>query len=232
MKEIIPLKKDIIFKTKIGELTNISLDHDYKINEDIIEGTVVISGTYKLTEASVQEEEFYYTIPFSVAISKRIDKDTINIEIDDFKYEPIKDVLKVNIDLLITCDEKESLESMLSKEENIIEESEDDKEMENDDLNNYIDNYFNSEEIKKEENVKENNIKDNNINIEDNISNITNNFVNENKYYTYKVYIVRSGDTIENICNKYNTTLEELKLYNNIGELNVGDKIIIPQVND
>ena len=31
---------------------------------------------------------------------------------------------------------------------------------------------------------------------------------------------------------KYNTTLEELKLYNNIGELNVGDKIIIPQVND
>ena len=36
MKEIIPLKKDIIFKTKIGELTNISLDHDYKINEDII----------------------------------------------------------------------------------------------------------------------------------------------------------------------------------------------------
>ena len=96
MKEIIPLKKDIIFKTKIGELTNISLDHDYKINEDIIEGTVVISGTYKLTEASVQEEEFYYTIPFSVAISKRIDKDTINIEIDDFKYEPIKDVLKVN----------------------------------------------------------------------------------------------------------------------------------------
>ena len=104
--------------------------------------------------------------------------------------------------------------------------------MENDDLNNYIDNYFNSEEIKKEENVKGNNIKDNNINIEDNISNITNNFVNENKYYTYKVYIVRSGDTIENICNKYNTTLEELKLYNNIGELNVGDKIIIPQVND
>lgn len=231
MKEIIPLKKDIIFKTKIGELTNISLDHDYKINEDIIEGTVVISGTYKLTEASIQEEEFYYTIPFSVAISKRIDKDTINIEIDDFKYEPIKDILKVNIDLLITCDEKESLESMLESDENIIEEKEEDENMENDNLDNYIDNYFNSEEVKTEENVK-NSIKDNEINMSDNISNITNNFVNENKYYTYKVYIVRNGDTIENICNKYNTTLEELKLYNNIGELNVGDKIIIPQIND
>lgn len=231
MKEIIPLKKDIIFKTKIGELTNISLDHDYKINEDIIEGTVVISGTYKLTEASIQEEEFYYTIPFSVAISKRIDKDTINIEIDDFKYEPIKDILKVNIDLLITCDEKESLESMLESDENIIEEKEEDKNMENDNLDNYIDNYFNSEEVKTEENVKSS-IKDNEINMSDNISNITNNFVNENKYYTYKVYIVRNGDTIENICNKYNTTLEELKLYNNIGELNVGDKIIIPQIND
>lgn len=232
MKEIIPLKKDIIFKTKIGKLTNISLDYDYKINEDIIEGTVVISGTYKLTEASVQEEEFNYTIPFSVAISKRIDKDTINIEIDDFKYEPIKDVLKVNIDLLITCKENESLESMLNKEENIIEESEEYKDMENDDLNNYIDNYFNSEELKQEENIIETNTKEENINIEDNISKITNNFINENKYYTYKVYIVRTGDTIENICNKYNTTLDELKLYNNINEINVGDKIIIPQVND
>ena len=74
MKEIIPLKKDIIFKTKISEVTSINLEHDYKILDDIVEGTVYLSGSYKMTEASVIEEDFVYNIPFSIAISKRINK--------------------------------------------------------------------------------------------------------------------------------------------------------------
>ena len=131
MKEIIPIKKDIIFKTKIGELNNISLDHDYKINEDAVTGTVAISGTYKMTEASVIEEEFYYTIPFEVAISKRIDKDTIKIDIDDFKYTIEKDILKVNIELELSCEE-------IREEEAIKEEY---------DLDNYINNYFEDKDI-------------------------------------------------------------------------------------
>ena len=69
MKEIIPLKKDIIFKTKVAEVTSINLEHDYKILDDIVEGTVYLSGTYKMTEASVIEEDFVYNIPFSIAIS-------------------------------------------------------------------------------------------------------------------------------------------------------------------
>ena len=60
MKEIIPLKKDIIFKTKIGEITNIDLDLEYKVNNDLIDGNVLLSGNYKMTEASVIEEDFFY----------------------------------------------------------------------------------------------------------------------------------------------------------------------------
>ena len=226
MKEIIPIKKDIIFKTKIGELNNISLDHDYKINEENVVGTVSISGTYKMTEASVIEEEFYYTIPFKVAISSRIDKDTIKIEIDDFKYTIDKDILKVNIELELTCDERE---------EEIVEEDYD--------LDNYIDNYFDDKPIdlnieKHNEEIKDNNInteinlEKNDIDLNENINNITNIINNENKYYTYKVYIVREGDTLETICSKYNVTPDDLKEYNNINEINVGDKIIIQQINE
>lgn len=226
MKEIIPIKKDIIFKTKIGELNNISLDHDYKINETSVVGTISISGTYKMTEASVIEEEFYYTIPFEVAISNRIDKDTIKIEIDDFKYRTDKDVLKVNIDLELTCDERE---------EDTMEEDYD--------LDNYIDNYFDDKKIdlnieNHNEEIKDNNIntditiEKNDIDLNENINNITNIINNENKYYTYKVYIVREGDTIETICSKYNVTIEDLKEYNNINEINKGDKIIIQQINE
>ena len=72
MNEIIPLNKDITFKTIIGEIREISLDYDYKINNELVEGTVDISGSYKMTEASVVVEDFFYSIPFSIAISKRI----------------------------------------------------------------------------------------------------------------------------------------------------------------
>ena len=77
MKEIIPLKKDIVFKTKIAEVTSINLEHDYKILDDMVEGTVYLSGSYKMTEASVIEEDFVYNIPFSIAISKRIDNSDV-----------------------------------------------------------------------------------------------------------------------------------------------------------
>lgn len=47
-------------------------------------------------------------------------------------------------------------------------------------------------------------------------------------YMTYKVYIVREGDTIESILEKYQITLDKLNKYNTINELNIGDKLIIP----
>ncbi len=215
MREIIPLKKDIVFKSRIGELSNLDLDHDYKVNDNLVNGTVAISGTYKMTEASVLEEDFYYTIPFSIAISNRIKKDTIKIEIDDFKYQIEKDTLKVNIDLEFTCEEMEEEMEEPKELEEIHEE-------ENNDVDDYMDEYF-----------KEDKTEVNNINVEENINNITNNIMNtENKYYTYKVYIVRSGDTIESICNKYNITYEELKEYNDLSEINVGDKVLIPSFNE
>lgn len=215
MREIIPLKKDIVFKSRIGELSNLDLDHDYKVNDNLVNGTVAISGTYKMTEASVLEEDFYYTIPFSIAISNRIKKDTIKIEIDDFKYQIEKDILKVNIDLEFTCEEMEEEMEEPKELEEIHEE-------ENNDVDDYMDEYF-----------KEDKTEVNNINVEENINNITNNIMNtENKYYTYKVYIVRSGDTIESICNKYNITYEELKEYNDLSEINVGDKVLIPSFNE
>lgn len=219
MKEIIPLKKDIIFKTKIGEITNISLEHDYKILDDLVEGEVNINGTYKMTEASVIDEEFEYKVPFGIAISKKVDKDTIKIDIDDFKYDINKDVLKVNIDLLLTCDE--------------LKEKEEVKEEEPDDLDNYLNDYFKDEIVIPETKTESIEPIINDIDIDNNISNITNTIINnENKYYTYKIYILREGDTIETICNKYNISKEELSLYNSLTDLKIGDKIIIPEINE
>ncbi len=221
MKEIIPLKKDIIFKTKISEVTSINLEHDYKILDDIVEGTVYLSGSYKMTEASVIEEDFVYNIPFSIAISKRINKDTIKIDIDDFKYTTIKDIMKVDISLELTCDEEEREDE---KNEIKVEEN-----INNIDFDNYMDDYF-KDESKNIEITKEDS---DNTNIENNLNNLTQNIINnENKYYTYKVYIVREGDNIENICSKYNVSVDDLIEYNDINNISLGDKIIIPYINN
>ena len=206
MKEIIPLKKDIVFNTKIGEITDINLEHDYKVKDDLIEGNVSLSGSYKMTEASVIEEEFFYKIPFGVAIPNNVNRDTINIEIDDFKYEINKDTLNVNIDLELRCEENEEIINSIN-EDIVFDE----------DIDNKV-------EIKEEKN---------DIVYNEEINNITNNIIDsDNKYITYKVYIVRSGDTIESICKKYNVTIDDIKDYNDITNINVSDKIIIPQINE
>ena len=68
------------------------------------------------------------------------------------------------------------------------------------------------------------------VNDNDTINNIKNLINTEEKYVSYKVYIVRHGDTIESICNKYNLMVDDIKEYNDLTNINVGDKIIIPQI--
>ena len=223
MNEIIPLKKDIIFKTRIGEITNITLDYDYKIDNDMVIGGVDVSGSYKMTEASINSEDFLYTIPFSIALTKKIKEESLKLEIDDFKYKFNKDVLSVNIELLLSCEEME--EEVFNMEEFFDKKDDNTDQIEFVDINNNVkidDNNFEIED-------KEFEIKDNNIEI----NNITNNIINEDKkYYKYKVYIVRQNDTIDSICNKYNVNINDIKEYNDISNINIGDKLIIPYVNE
>ena len=61
MKQIIPFKKELLFKTKISEITSISLENTLSLKEnDLVSGEFHISGDYKMTEASINREKFYY----------------------------------------------------------------------------------------------------------------------------------------------------------------------------
>ena len=53
---------------------------------------------------------------------------------------------------------------------------------------------------------------------------------NDDKYTTYKVYIVEENDTVESICTKYSVTKEELEKYNDLNSFKIKDKIIIPYI--
>lgn len=215
MNNIIPFKKSIIFKTKISEITDISLTHDYKILDEIVEGEFYLSGNYKMTEASVITEDFYYNIPFSIALGDRIKTETINLKLDDFKYSFKDDTFTLNVDLNMEYEEEDrNTEEDRNVEEAIEEIKEIDKEEEI------------IEKMETEINPVESEINDSNIN------NLLSNINNENQYTTYKVHIVRNDDTFESISAKYNVSLDNIKEYNKNETLNIGDKILVPFINN
>lgn len=195
MKKIIPFKKEIKFNTNVAEIISISLDHDLNKEEHSIKGMFVVSGEYKLTEASINTEPFKYELPFTVALDDKYILDKAVIDIDDFYYETVNNnALEVNIDVSV-----EGLE-----EREIIEEKEEVREETG------------------EENMEES--KERCIEAED----ILSLDAKDDTYRSYTVYIVREGDTLEQIINKYETTKEILLGYNDLSEIKIGDKIIIP----
>lgn len=208
MKKIIPFKKDLIFKTKISEITSISLEHNLKfVENDEVTGEFIITGDYKMTEASVNRELFDFKLPFDIVLDNRYNIDNIVIDIEDFYYEIIDDeILRVNIDVFVDGE-------IVYEDVKIVEE-----ELENNIIH------------EKNEIVEEIEEENRDVNIDLNIPelNIFDNIDNSETYVTYHVYIMKEEDTIESIITKYNVSKEELANYNNLENINVGDKIIIP----
>ncbi len=235
MNNIIEFKKDCIMKTMVSEITDISLTHDYKIMDDTVEGYFDVTGEYKITKGSIEKEEFMYTIPFTIALSSMIDKSTINLTISDFNYEIDKDVLHLKMALNMEYEEIKPIEEeteesdILStieeklEEENAIENTNEIEEKEENMINN--ENEYHNElmddlvnEMDKEE-------------AENSVNKIISN-MEESSYYKYKIYIMREEDTLESIAIKYNVSLENLREYNDLENINIGDKIIIPIISN
>ena len=190
MKMNIPYEKEIIFNTKIADITSISLEYEANVLDEDIEGEFIISGDYKIHELSVNKEPFKYRIPFNVSLTDDIIRDSIKYDINNFTYEVIDDdTLKVNIEFGI---DYEVVKDKIAKEENKeievkeavtfnkeYEDNKDTKERETKatiELNNLLDDIELNNENKRiviykedkpeeisERLIKENNIKDYNL---------------------------------------------------------------------
>ena len=216
MNQKIEFKKDCMLKTYVSSITDISLTHDYKILDDTIEGYFDVTGSYKVTMSSVETESFMFTIPFTIALSSLIDKDTIDLKLSDFNYSVEKDVLHLKMFLDMDYQEIEIKEDIKDNEEidNMINDLKSPSEFHNEVM---LDNVLDSkEEVSSKKNVSEKNF------------NTIFNEVKESNFSKYKVYIMRSEDTLESILVKYNVTMDEIKEYNDIDNINIGSKIVIP----
>lgn len=261
MKQIITLEKEIAFKTMIGDITSISLEPDLSfVNDSEIEGNLVISGTYKMTEASTIEEDFSYKIPVEIVLTTSLLEDKRKVDINNFTYQVVnEESLEIKVELLVEGLEKieieeesiepledDNLEASLQEVEEDIRKDENEEE---EDLNE-IEVLTTEEETKeelptledvsfKEELSSLETEQDEDINtMEDDTNNkvmdsIFSAFANTDETYsTYSVYILREDDNLEEVMAKYKTNRDLLLEYNDLDNLKVGAKLIIPATID
>lgn len=256
MKKIIPFTNDIKFNTKIYEITSISLEHNLKIeSNNIVTGEFIISGDYKMNDTSINTEPFIQGIPFDITLDTKYDMDRIKIDIDDFKFEIInEETLRVNIDVLIEGielveldDEKEIIDEIKpdliieprkldtnanldNDNSEVIDIIDDDDEMRDNMEDILISDLFKqTDEVVKK--VSEDTTSNENTVKVSNMDSIFNSFsAADEKYVTYYVHIVRENDNIDTICTKYGVSVEVLKEYNNIEQITLGSKIIVPYI--
>ncbi len=252
MKKIVPFKKELFFKNNIAEITSISLEHTLHHEEEyLITGDFIISGEYRITDASINTESFDFKIPFDINVDEKYIMDKVVIDIDDFYYEIINsNALLINIEVMI--DKLEEKEERIGLKD-ILEDTKED-------ITNFITNSKvevsdlvddHKEDIKDlikehKENITEiyNKYDDEIDQIKDKVKTNVKDFVNEKKdevmekikdkmediseFITYRIYILREEDNIDTVISKYGVTREILDQYNNLSDLKIGDKIIIP----
>ena len=231
MKNIIPFKKDVIFKTNISEVTSISLENNLSIKDDIIKGNFIISGEYKISDKSASVDPFNLELPFEIVIDERYNTEKATADIDDFYYEIVNDnVLRIAIDVLIDKLEERPLINDFdlldeTPKREVLEVEEVTEEETKEEVREAVIEESFKEEVKEERCIESETEED----MQEKINSLFSNFSKDSEVYvTYNVYIVRDGDTLESILDKYNVELDELKKYNDLSELKLGDKLIIP----
>lgn len=255
MKQIIPFKKDLPFKTKVSDITSISLERKIEILDGgIVTGTFYITGDYKMNEGSINREKFSFDLPFDITLDPRYDVNSVKADIEDFYYDVInEDTLKVNIDLYIEAEylPDTSLDNNILTEEDKSDNEMNDVQKEDEpveeDRNIMTESKSDSKndeniEIEKDKEVtseKINNddatMNDSDIernDVDDFANDLFSNLDNTETYTTYYVYIVKEEDTIDKIISLYGVTKEDIENYNDITSIKPGDKVIIPKTSE
>lgn len=241
MRMIVPYEKEITFNTKIAQISSISLEYEANVLGSDLSGDFIVSGEYKIHEVSVNKEPFKYRLPFSISLDDDLIRDSLKYDIYNFTYEvKDEDTLKVNIEFLLEGEVVEKMpEPEVKVEETKKEPDKEEKERNINVTNNELDALLNQIDIKEKEADKKveitNNIeiKDNKVDNSKNEEMILNNALNaSNTYVTYHIHVVGENDTIDSIINNYKISKEILSEYNDLSNLNIGDKILIPELQD
>ncbi len=224
------------------DLTNLVIDIDDFTYEIVDEDTLRVNidlllDKLELKESLVLEKDSDIDICDDDDL---LDSDDLFLELDTKKPLEIERDIEEDIE-----EEKEEKEENTPSTNDVREESENRNEIQEELLDNttQIDDSHDKEKLeqclqeeitldcddveKKEEITKEDEEKMEKINSD--APSLFSSFDNANETYsTYSVYIIREGDSLDSIINKYKTTKEKLEEYNDLSDLKIGTKIIVP----
>ena len=217
MNKLVPFTKEIKFDSNIYEITSISLENTLHKDNNIVLGDFIVSGEYRITETSINTLPFKYNIPFTIDIDEISDISNSIIDISDFYYEIVDDkVLVVNIEVEISNINEILFERDDSMKDLVLDDNLDLTDVDIDDIN--ITNIDTDVNITNNGDV---------VTVKDSLFS---NLDTKDNYVNYRVYIVRENDSIDSISNKYGVTKDILSEYNDLNDIKLGDKIIIPYV--
>ncbi|MBS7020701.1 MAG: LysM peptidoglycan-binding domain-containing protein [Firmicutes bacterium] len=188
------------------------------IIEDPIVVNIKVDESEEIEKQVVSKEEEIEELVREKVEETGVSKlDTIEQEIQELfakeeeeeakKIEPVEEIKEVKAQVVQA--EIEEIKKEEEKEDRPAMETEEVKKIES------------KEEEKMEEYVEEREQ-------ENKIDEILEQMDTKETYATYKVYIVRENDSLETIIEKYDTSRDDLALYNDLNEIKIGDKIMIP----
>ena len=229
MNEVYTLDRDFLFKSKIFEITSISVEQNFKVDGSSIYGDFIVSGSYRLHEISINKEDFSFKVPFKHDLPSIINLDTVKLDISDFNYNFNNlDELSVHIEYIVTAEEgvkvfesEEKLDDFLNEQKkqdvDIV-----DLRSEPVDLPNEIIMPI----AKDEKEIGTTSTENKQDKIDENM--IINSINDKDEYVLYHVHTVGISDSIESITKKYNISVNTLKEYNTFDTLELNMKLIIP----
>ncbi len=250
MKETIRFKDACEFKTNIAEITSISLECIYEIEEETIDGTFLVEGNYRTHELSINQEPFSFKLPFEYRFLNRIKENTEKVNVLDFTYSTSGNTLEVEIEYEVEGEEveeefttQEDFDRFLTEHEvEIVDLNEEEiEEVEPEIISDLeeTDEVAAIEETLKSEEERGDITINTSANIgafkeaEAHVGEDANTVIDklekrEDEYITYHVYVVSEYDTLESISSKFKIEKEIIKNYNSFDNLNPGMKLIIP----
>lgn len=197
--------------------------------EDVLEGEGVQLSEDVIKELNNEIDQFVekrkleekkgdIDIIESISVDSNIDNE------NDLKEESVSEVEENDVKELkekVIINDDENVE--LNRIQNVIEkDDEDDRKLEKDDMEVYDERPMIVDISKSEESVKEEIEKVDQTEIKEVVS----------EYVTYHIHIINDNETVDGILKKYGSNMEIIKEYNDISNIKVGDKIIIPEYID
>lgn len=232
---------------KLTEASRIEEKFEFKLPVDI-----VLNEKLDLATSKVEVDDFYYEIDHDDTLISYIDVkvegvEQIDIQEEELTREEEKEEIIESEVATIEPVEEEKQETAVKEEqkptitdaviteevpvinENLIKDNLSPKiERECDGDNTYQNDTEEIKEMETQEMLEENTNEQ-----EQTMGSLFSSLKESDETFsTYSVYILRQEETVQSLIEKYKTTKEELESYNDLSNLTIGSKIIIPLQND